>query len=762
MRYLRSDTMLKRLTILALISCGLHACDSQNPAQRSTASQPADEPPGAGWIDQRRLAGIESEPGAWLTNGRDLAQSYYSPLTQIGHENLEQLGFAWEYEIDTEHGMEATPIVVDGVLFSSGPGGTAFAVDAATGKERWRFEPELDAEIMRKICCGLVNRGVAVWEGQVFVAATDGVLYALDADTGNIVWQRNTIIDPERGYTVTSAPQIAGDMVVLGNSGAELDARGYITAYDTVTGDQQWRFFTVPGGPALGFEHPELETAAATWSEDTLWQVGLGGTVWDGMSYDPNLNLLYVGTGNAAPYARHLRSPGGGDNLFLASILAINPDDGSLVWHYQTTPAENWDYTATQKFIFADLEIAGETRKVLMQAPKNGFFYVLDRATGELLSAEPYIPVNWASHVDMETGRPVETGQGDYSKEPKLIFPGPQGGHTWQPMSYNPMTGLVYIPANESGAIWWMPDSEFEYIKGSFNMGSVYVFPMPGEWGLDGPGTEVLPPFDELAEGQADPTIRGFLRAWDPVKQELAWEVDVSEGFGETMVAFWNGGGTMTTAANLVIQGRGTGELWFYDATNGETLRRLQLGRSMMAAPMSYAVDGEQYIAVMTGFGGAGGGYIPPGIAAYEYGNRGAIIALKLGGGPVPMRPKVERDENAGVFPEPPLPRKGTADQLAAGQEHYVRHCAKCHASMDARAAGVPDLRLMSADVHAQFTDIVLGGALADKGMGSFASVLDETQVEDLHAYLIESAWKAWEKETAVSHPHQAGASQEQ
>tara|TARA_R110002110_G_C13470525_1_gene721019 strand:+ start:137335 stop:139560 length:2226 start_codon:yes stop_codon:yes gene_type:complete len=693
----------------------------------------------------QRLLQLENEPQTWMTGGRDYQQSYYSPLQQINAANVDQLGYAWHYDLESEHGYEATPLVVDGVMYGSGPMGTAFALDARSGKELWSFTPEIDLSFVRKVCCGVVNRGVVLDGDRLFVGALDGYLYALDKADGTVLWRVDTFTDRERGYTITGAPYIANGLVIIGNSGAEFDARGYITAYDVRSGEQRWRFFTVPGDPRKGFEHPELEAAAATWDPESLWQVGLGGTVWDAMAYDPLLNLLYVGTGNAAPYPRKLRSPAGGDNLYLSSILALDPDNGKLRWHYQTTPGDNWDFTATQKMILADLDIAGATRKVLMQAPKNGFFYVLDRVTGELISAQPYANVTWASHVDMATGRPVETEQAEYFNAPKLIFPGPQGAHNWQPMSYSPSTGLVYIPVKEAGAIWTMPEEPFEYQKGGLNSHSLYVFPTPGEWGLDSPLAKTLPPLEELGAGQPDTTIRGVLRAWNPVTQKLAWERDTSGPWTGNMNAFWNGGGLMSTAGDLLFQGRGTGELVALEASTGKELHSIDVGLSMMAAPMSYAVDGVQYVAIITGIGGGNGNDYVPGMAAYTYGNKGRVVAFRLGGAEVPKRAQVER-ENAGLV-EPAFARRGTAAQQELGARLFVRNCAKCHANIDGRGSGIPDLRLMSESTHREFAQILLEGTRAGRGMGNFADLLSSAEVEALHVYLIDEAWKLWEKQ---------------
>ncbi len=748
-----SVTVIRPALCLLTACMALTACDSKDPSatpevRAVTRAQVADP-------ENIRPLNLAAEPGTWLTGGRDYQQSYHSPLTQITAENVTQLGYAWHHDLDSEHGYEATPIVVDGVMYGSGPGGVAFALDAASGRALWTFEPDIDTGFVRKVCCGVVNRGVAVQDNRVFVASLDGYLYALDKRDGTVSWKTDTFTDRERGYTITGAPYIANDLVIIGNAGAEFDARGYITAYDTTTGEQRWRFFTVPAAAEGPFEQPELETAASTWDPDSLWQVGLGGTVWDAMAFDPKLKLLYVGTGNAAPYPRKLRSPDGGDNLYLSSILAIDPDSGRLVWHYQTTPADNWDYTATQKMILADIEIGGETRQVIMQAPKNGFFYVIDRATGELISARPFAAVTWASHIDMATGRPVETEQAEYFFEPKLIFPGPQGAHNWQPMSYSPITGLVYIPVKEAGAIWTMPEEPFEYQKGGLNSHSVYIFPTPGEWGLDSALARTLPPIEELGAGQPDTTIRGFLRAWDPVKQELAWERETSGPWAGTMAAFWNGGGIMSTASNLLFQGRGTGQLVVLNASTGAELHTIDVGLSMMAAPMTYTVQGEQYVAIITGIGGGNGNDYLPGMAAYTYGNQGRVVAFKLGGGEVPRRPEIARE--AHLIQAPPLPRRGTTEQLAEGARLYLRNCAKCHSNIDGRGSGIPDLRLMKAAVHAEFDDILLKGTRADKGMGNFSDLLNPSEVQSLHVYLIDQAWQFFESQESGGEWHRAG-----
>lgn len=701
-----------------------------------------------GGIDLERLA-EDPNPGDWLTLGRDYRQSYYSPLAEIDRENVSELGFAWQVEIENINGLQATPIVVDGVMFSSGPHGAAYAVDARTGRLFWSFKPEIDFMQLGKVCCGQVNRGVAVWESRVFVASIDGFLYALDAASGKELWRVDTITDHSRGYTITGAPYIAGDAVVIGNSGADFDARGYVTAYEMKSGRERWRFYTVPGDPARGVEHEELAMALETWDPESLWEVGLGGTVWDGMAYDPELDLLYVGTGNSTPYPRELRSPAGGDNLFLSSILAINPKDGRLVWHYQTTPRENWDYTSTQKLILAEIVIGGRQRRVIMQAPKNGFFYVLDRESGELLSAEPIATVTWASSVDSETGRPVETGQGEYFEAPKLIFPSPLGAHNWQPMAFNPDTGLVYLPTTEAAAIYALPEEEFVYQRGARNSGVALVMAVNGPTGFDGPLMEGMPPIEELARNQPDHTSRGFLRAWNPATHELAWEVETSGDWAGELFAVNNGGGAMTSAGDLVFQGRATGELVAYDARTGHELHRVATGTSIQASPIAYSVDGVQYVAVMAGLGS----YFAPELALGVDGSVGRIIAFKLGGGVVPKPKEMSAEEQQRQaesleLREPPLPRRGTQAQYTRGSALYRRLCSSCHNN------SAPNLRRMTLETHAAFRDIVLAGVRAEKGMGRFDHVLSNDDTEALQVYLIALAWQAFEKEGAAGAPH--------
>ncbi len=675
----------------------------------------------AGNVTRSRLLAADGEPGQWLTGGRDWRQSYYSPLADINADNVSELGYAWGFDIDFSSTLEATPLVVDGIMFTSGNAGTVYALDAANGELIWKFEPELDpATDTAGAGYGNINRGVSVSQGRVFVAAVDGWLYALDAASGAVIWKTDTLEDDSRAYSSTGATYVAGDKVIIGNAGGEYDARGYFSAYDTATGELAWRFFTVPGDPEKGYEHPELEMAAKTWSPQSRWDVGLGGTVWDGMAYDPVLDLLYVGTGNGTPWDRNIRSPGGGDNLFLSSILAIEPGTGRLVWHYQTTPGDTWDFTATQKMILADLTIDGRERKTLMQAPKNGFFYVLDRETGELISAEPYAAMNWASHVDMETGKPQETGLADFSRRARLVMPGPVGAHQWQPMSYNPITSLVYIPAQEIAAVYAPTPDDFEYQPKQLNWGVTQSLVQPD-------GTL---PAGVLLKGetldQPLPLPKMFVRAWDPIQKRVAWEV---EQIGDTLSSFFvrRPGGLMSTASGLVFQGHIDGHFRVFDGRTGAQLHDIDVGTSILAAPMTYRIDGVQYVSVMAGVGAQ------PGYADYRYGNKGRIVTLKPGGGDVPQREPIPPG-NPGTD-EAELPPAGTAEQVAAGRMLYERNCALCHSSGRA-----PDLSRISTATHEEFPDILLKGTRQVMGMPSFAGVLTDADVQALHAFAIDAA----------------------
>ncbi len=706
--------MMKPPLLLALLVLPafffLTACDRPESAVPNSKPEQAAEPAGPRLdVDGARIAAAENEPGNWLSHGRTYNEQRYSPLAQVNDGNAAELGLEWFYEFDTKRGLEATPIVVDGVMFTTGAWSRVYALDAKNGKLLWQYDPEVPPEWAVHACCDVVNRGVALWMGSVFVGTLDGRLVSLDANTGSVNWSVQTT-DTSKPYTITGAPRVVNGKVIIGNGGAEYGVRGYVSAYEADSGAMAWRFYTVPGNPAEPFESDAMERAATTWNGE-WWNYGGGGTVWDSMAYDPALNLLYIGVGNGSPWNQQIRSPGGGDNLFLSSIVALNPDSGEYVWHYQTTPAESWDYTATQHMILADLEIDGSTRKVILQAPKNGFFYVLDRETGELLSAEPYVKTTWASHIDPETGRPVEIEGARYKEGPVLVLPAPYGGHNWHPMAYSPKTGLIYIPAQDIPFAYGT-DENFTFTPGLWNVG---INPLYASFPEQPP--EVQAQLMEMISGQ--------IIAWDPVERREVWRVQHALP--------WNGG-MLATAGNLVFQGNSVGDFAAYRADTGEKLWSVSAQTGIVASPVTYEVDGEQYISVLAGWGGSlalsGGG-----IAAAT-GSHGVsrILTYKLNSSAalpefVPVT----------LTPDPP-PRTGDEAMIALGKQRFADRCMMCHGDGAVGGGVVPDLRYMNAEKHQLWMGIVLGGLYRDKGMVSFANVLSAEEATAIQAYIIERA----------------------
>ena len=524
----------------------------------------------------------EADPAEWLTYGRDQAETHYSPLDQITSDNVDRLGLAWSWEIPkTGARLEATPLVSEGVMYATGAHSFVFALDARTGEKIWQWDPGIPDERYGgpSVCCGDVNRGVALYGNHVFVGLLDGRLVALDRETGLVEWVVQTT-PPGQDYSITGAPRIADGNVIIGNGGAEYGVRGYVTAYDTETGQQAWRTYTVPGNPADGFESEAMRVAAETWSGE-WWVVGGGGSAWDAFAYDAEANLLYVGTGNGAPWSRDIRSPSGGDNLYLSSILALNAEDGELVWHYQTTPGDDWDYTATQPVMLLDLTIDGRERNVIVQAPKNGFFFVIDRLTGEFLSGQAFADdVTWASGIDQATGRPIETPEARYgmNRQGAYLSPGPTGAHNWRPMAWNPATGLVYLPAQNTQSYYEMV-TDFRYTLGQWNTGTT----IRGVRDLARGGTRARPERPELTGP------RTMLVARDPVTNTEVWRIPSQGG----------NGGTMSTGGNLVFRGSGD-QLIAHDATTGEVLWEAEVGGGT-ATPMTYALDGVQYVSIAAG-----------------------------------------------------------------------------------------------------------------------------------------------------------------
>jgi quinohemoprotein ethanol dehydrogenase len=646
----------------------------------------------------------------WVTTGRTYDEQRYSPLTQIDAANVGRLGLAWYADLDTRRAQESTPLEVDGVLYVSTAWSKVVALDAVSGRVLWRFDPKVPGEAGARVCCDVVNRGVAYWSGRVYVGTIDGRLIALDARTGAPLWSTLTI-DPEQPYSITGAPRVVKGKVIIGNGGAEFGVRGYVSAYDWRSGELAWRFWFVPGDPAKPYEHPILETAAKTWSGE-WWRLGGGGTAWDSMAYDPELDLLYVGTGNGSPWNQQIRSPGGGDNLFLSSIVALRPETGEYVWHYQTTPGESWDYTATQHMILADVRMDGELRRVLLQAPKNGFFYVLERSTGKLISAKNFVPVNWATGIDPATGRPVENPDARYGtrRQPWLAQPGPFGAHNWQPMAWSPQTRLVYVPAQET-AFPYIPDDAFAPVKLGANLGADM--------------SAASLPQDPAVKKAVFAATRGHLLAWDPVEQREVWRVQFASP--------WNGG-VLATAGNLVFQGTAGGEFRAYRADTGDMVWSFGAQSGIGAAPITYRAGGEQYVTVVTGYGG---GFVNVGgEASWVTGkppNRSRILTFKLGG--TARLPHVEPEPRRTTHPPPD---DAPAERVAAGKALYHRYCMHCHGDAAVSGGVIPDLRYSNAlGSQDTWSSIVRDGVLASVGMVAFEEVLSADDAERIRAYVI-------------------------
>jgi quinohemoprotein ethanol dehydrogenase len=669
-------------------------------------------------VDAARLVNADQDTGNWLTVGRTYSEQRYSPLDKINTESVKQLSLAWSLDLDTARGQEATPLVVDGVMYSSSAWSKVQAIDPATGKLLWQYDPKVPQERGVMVCCDVVNRGVAFWKGRVYVGTIDGRLIALDAKTGAEVWSVITV-DQSKPYAITGAPRIVKGKVFIGNGGAEFGVRGYISAYDADTGKQLWRFYTVPGDPSQPFEQTILAEAAKTWKGE-WWKLGGGGTVWDAMAYDPELDLLYIGVGNGSPWNQRIRSPGGGDNLFLSSIVALKPDTGEYVWHYQTTPGETWDYTATQHIILADLTINNEKRKVLMQAPKNGFFYVLDRTNGKFISAQAFATVNWAKGIDPATGRPIEDPAARYPdpKTPFIALPGPLGAHNWQPMSFSPQTGLVYIPANDLPFVY-LEQKDFKAQPLGFNTG------------IDARAAS-MPQGDPKVKAQFLEPVRGFLRAWDPVAQKEAWSIEHPGP--------WNSG-ILSTAGGLVFQGNAVGLFNAYNAKDGKLLWSAPAQTGVIAAPMSYTVNGEQYIAVVAGWGGAYPITAGDGNSKGSLGvNKSRVLAFKLGG-----TAKLPEPQAAATLQ--PVARVGSDKDVARGFDVFHSYCAVCHGDSAVGGGVIPDLRWspMTADKTA-WKNIVIDGARKDRGMVSFAAVVNEADAEALRAYVSARSQQSWKE----------------
>ncbi|MFN3469517.1 MAG: PQQ-dependent dehydrogenase, methanol/ethanol family [Novosphingobium sp.] len=655
--------------------------------------------------------------GEWLSYGRDYGEQRFSPLTQINDGNVGQLGLAWFHDLETARGQEATPLMHDGTLYISTAWSMVKAFDARTGQLKWAYDPEVPRETLVRACCDAVNRGVALYGDKLFVGTLDGRLVALDRKTGKVVWSK-VVVPNQTDYTITGAPRVVKGKVILGSGGSEYRARGYIAAYDVETGNEVWKFHTVPGNPADGFDkegvnRKAMEAAAKTWAGE-WWTLGGGGTVWDGITYDPATNLVLFGTGNAEPW-NPAASGRDGDALYTSSIVAVNADTGEYAWHFQETPEDRWDFDSAQQITLADLTIDGQQRHVVLHAPKNGHVYVLDARTGQFISATPFVMVNWATGIDPKTGKAMINPAARYEKSdaPFFSLPGAVGAHSWQPQSFSPRTGLLYLPVNNAG---------FPYVAAKNWKPSDIGF----QTGLDGYVTAM--PADLKVQAEAKAATTGTLVAWDPVARKAAWKVELPSP---------SNGGILSTAGNLVFQGTAGGDFVAYSADKGKQLWSFPAQSGIIAAPMTYAIDGEQYVAVMVGWGGVWD--VATGVLAHkarQQRNISRLVVFKLGGkAALPPPPPM----NQMVLDPPPF--TGTAEQAKAGGELYGRYCNVCHGDAAVAGAVNPDLRHSAAlNTPDAIRSIVIDGALKHNGMVSFKSALKAEDADNIRHYLVKRA----------------------
>jgi PQQ-dependent dehydrogenase (methanol/ethanol family) len=654
-------------------------------------------------------AATDASARQWPVNGGTDLEQHFSPLDQIDTTNVGKLGLSWSFEFDSNRGQEATPIVAGGVMYVSTAWSRIYALDAATGRQLWRYDPKVAGKIGFDACCDVVSRGVAVANGRVFLAALDGRLIALDASSGKPVWSVRTT-DPAKPYTITGAPRIAGDKVIIGNGGAEYGVRGYVTAYSIATGKQVWRFYTVPAAPNAAPDGAASDAilkkaALPTWFGH-WYDYGGGGTVWDAIVYDSELHQLYIGVGNGSPWNHKVRSEGKGDNLFLASIIALDPETGAYKWHYQENPGESWDFTASQPIILATLQIDGHERKVLMQAPKNGFFYVIDRASGQLISARNFVAMNWASGIDPASGRPIENPAARYVDKPFAMQPSALGGHSWHPMAFNPQSQLVYLPTYQF-VMMYGNDSAFQFHPGTWNTAISFALQET--------------PDDPAELKRATSSFQGRLVAWDPVAQKEVWSVPHT--------ALQNGG-VLATAGKLVFQGTGAGRFEARKADNGELLWSFTASDGIMAGPVSYELNGTQYVAVAAGYGGGFG--LGEGAEQPKFRPNGRMLAFRLDG--QAKLPPVQGT----VAALNPSTERFSDSQIDNGRLLYTQNCYRCHGA-GAQSTGVlPDLRRSAAIANRPLWHSIVGdGALESAGMVSFKRWLTAEQIEDIRAFVV-------------------------
>ena len=660
--------------------------------------------------DARIIAAPKAEPGSWLSYGQGYKEQRFSQLTQINTDTVDRLGLVWTKQIgDYNMRMQATPLVVDGVMYVTNGWSVIYALDATTGEEIWTYDPEVDRSSIRLACCGPThNRGVAVYEGKVYVGTFDGRLIAVDANSGEKVWDIDTWTPKGLGrFNITAAPRAAAGKIYIGQgSGESGHRRGYVTAYDAETGEVDWRFFLVPGDPNQAFEHPEMEMAAETWSGE-WWKYGGGGTAWNSLVYDEEFNSLYIGVGNGAPWPRDIRSPGGGDNLFLSSIISVDVDTGRMNWYYQTTPGDNWDYSSAMDMALGEIEFAGELRKVVLQAPKNGFFYVLDRKDGELLRALPYTDgIDWATHVDMETGRPVENPAVVYEVEPQWIMPSNSGAHNWEPQSWDNELGIMYFYYHDIANFYSLDEGfvetgEYEIRERGLSLG----------WG-EGEYRRRL-----IEQAEPRPESQAFIGAFDPITGTYKWRQPLESNYN---------GGVVASRGNVLFQGEGNGNFSIRDTNDGELLWQFKApGSFRSTSVMTYQIDGVQYVATLMN-----------GDRAIDLG--GTVLVFKLDGEILLPTPEIAKAK------VPILPKNDYSfDQIREGDNLYHAQCASCHGGIGIAnevAIIAPDLRLMDLDVHSDMENIVIGGSRAQQGMPDFKEIISEQELESIRAFVVTQA----------------------
>jgi quinohemoprotein ethanol dehydrogenase len=675
-------------------------------------------------LDDARLLNAAKDLANWPTIGGTYAEGRYSPLDQINVDTVKNLKLAWYGDFDTSRGQEATPLEIDGVVYTSTAWSKVYAYDAKTGRQLWEFDPKVAGKKGQDACCDVVNRGLAAYDGKVYIGALDGRLIAIDMKTGRQVWSTQTT-DVNRPYTITGAPRIVKGRVLIGNGGAELGVRGYVTAYDAETGQQVWRFYTTPN-PNNQPDHAASDSilmskAYQTWGDGWWKKTGGGGTAWDAIVYDAAYNQVLIGVGNGSPWAhlaRNGKGGGTGDNLFLSSIVAVDADTGAYKWHYQETPGEEWDFTSVQPIILTDLEIRGKLRHVVLHAPKNGFMYVIDRSSGELISAKPFTKLNWAAGVDLESGRPVEYPEARYSESGLdfLAEPAALGSHNWHPMSFDPQTKLLYIPAQE-WPLGYKTDPNFVYHPGH------------GNWNLAEASTQLTNtgPRNEPERIQYSQWVKGELIAWDPIAQKEVWRVQHPS---------MGSGGILSTAGNLVFQGSPDGVFHAYRADNGLPVWQFDSQIGIIAGAMSYEVESEQYISVLSGFGGSNGLAVLYIDGAHA--GQGRILTFKLNGTATLPSNLWKKPRPATIVPA----KTWTEATVKEGEKEYAAgNCVFCHGFSAISNGVVPDLRRspIIADADA-FRTVVLGGVLESQGMPNMTGRVTPEQVEAIRAFIADRA----------------------